>query len=105
MRIKEKEITNRVADYFNKENNGRYTMWVAPKYKLLSWDIFNCFDLIIAFHDDRSPFYIQATTLTNLSHRRKKIMDFFHSTQAHIPNCYIFAWDAKKEVFKIEKLS
>jgi hypothetical protein len=103
--MKEKEIVAKLVEYFNKENNGAYTMWQSPSYKNRRWDIFNCFDVIIAFHDYRAPFYIQITSLSNLSHRRRKIENFFNTTQAKIANCYVFAWNDRKQVFKIEKMS
>ena len=82
----------------------RFIWWKSPSYKRMSWDIFNIYDILVVFSHG-SVHLIQVTTLTNLSHRRRKIQKFFRDNNFIIPNSFIYAWDQKKEEFKIEEVN
>lgn len=98
----EKDIINLVNQFlFIKYGEGNFVSWRAPAFRELRWDIFGVFDLIVAIKDE-PPIFIQATTVTNLSHRRKKIKEFFAQHQVFLNRCYIYAWNDRLDEFKIE---
>ena len=99
-RITEQFLYEKVKHYYRLR---RFTSWRSPSTPRFSWDIFGIFDVIIVF-DNGEVFFIQMTTLTNLSKRRHKIKKYFIDSYFCIPNSYIFAWNADKGRFKIEKV-
>ena len=99
-RITEKFLHEEVKKHFRL---CRFVSWRSPSTARLSWDVFTIFDVVIVFEDGR-VFFIQMTTLTNLSKRRRKIQEYFVAKSFVIPNSYIFAWNEKKGRFKIEKI-
>ena len=81
--------------------------WTISKGKFYRNDIFNVFD-VVAIKKNRVVF-IQFTTLSNLSHRRKKIQDFVErvaNARGGFPRhgAEIWAWDKKKLSFKVEEV-
>ena len=84
-----------------KEKLGIYGLiWFPAKIKYYENDIFGCFDCI--WYVDGRIILIQVTTLTNLSHRRKKILNHFPRGTGGIPkDSYIYAWNDKLQYFKV----
>ena len=80
--------------------NEGWVVWFPKKVKFWETDIFGVYD-ILAAKKNRLRF-IQITTLPNLSARRKKIQNFLISNGVSIPS-EIWAYDAKRKYFKIEK--
>jgi len=78
-----------------------WVVWFPKKVKFWETDIFGVYD-ILAAKKNRLRF-IQITTLSNLSARRKKIDRFLISNRVKIPS-EVWAYDAKKKYFKIEKV-
>jgi hypothetical protein len=66
-------------------------------------DIFGVFDFCAVSKFGHFMF-VQITTIDHISHRRHKIQNFFSGIGAPVRNAYIWAWDKKKERFKIEKV-
>jgi len=98
----ENEIKKLAVEYLER-NYPDAIIWVAPAFRKMRWDIFGVFDLILLC--EGKAFFIQYTTLTNLSHRRNKINDFLSKINWNDNfGIVIMAWDKKKGVFKIEKL-
>ena len=85
-----------------KEKLSKYgLLWFPAKVKFYENDIFGVYDCV--FFNGFDVYFIQITTLSNLSHRRKKIQSKFYGKQ--IPkNSQIYAWDDKINNFKIENL-
>jgi hypothetical protein len=98
--MKENEIYKKFVEKFIDKDK---VFWKAPCYQKLSWDIFGIFDIIVIDKYSHEILFAQLTTLTNLSHRRKKIQDFFTQQEFVIPNSYIFAYDPETGSWKIEK--
>lgn len=95
--MKERDIRNKAVELF--KNSGHIT-WFAPKIKWHSTDIFGIFDLVVVSRNTHETWFVQLTDITNLAHRRKKIIDYFVEHNVVIPNSFIFAWDHKKNDFK-----
>ncbi len=64
-------------------------------------DIFGIID-VLALKRNKLR-YIQLTTLSNLSLRRKKILNFFKENKVKLP-VEIWSWSKKEKKFKIEKI-
>lgn len=79
-------------------------IWFPGFVKFHQNDIWGAFDCI--FYNGYSVSLIQMTTLTNVSHRRRKIYDIFAGHGVPIPYgmCYIYAWDADLDDFRIIRL-
>jgi hypothetical protein len=78
-----------------------YSFWFPPKSKFSQRDIFGVFDFIaLKVHQ---VMFVQLTTIDHISHRRKKINDFFleHNGGVILPNCFIWAWDKLNYEFRI----
>lgn len=79
--------------------------WWPPKVKFYERDIFGCFDFVVLTDSLSSPVFVQMTTLSNLSHRREKIIKFFHENNrvwflaGHF-HAYIWAYDGRKGKFE-----
>lgn len=97
--MKEKEILN-LAEKQLKIAYPKCVIWRAPSFKQFRKDIFGIYDLVIATPEGRVIF-IQCTTVSNISHRRKKFNEFFANSGFIIPNSYIWAWNGK--IFVMEK--
>jgi len=75
--------------------------WFAPKVKFLQTDIFGIIDLMAL--RGKSKKNIQLTTLSNVSARRKKIVNFLKSNKIEL-TVEIWAWNSKKRCFKKERI-
>jgi hypothetical protein len=85
-----------------KELLGKYgALWFPPQVKYYNNDILGAFDCV--FFNGFDVYFIQITTLTNISHRRRKINFIFNNHPPH--NSQIYAWDDKNNCFKIENFS
>lgn len=95
----ESQIKKRAVEIF--EERGWF-WWFPVKSK---WgkekDIFGVFDCIVVIGG--FPSFIQLTTLSNVSARRRKIENFVFETHFKSPRA-IWAWDKKKGAFKIINL-
>lgn len=100
----EKEILSKCCLYFEEQFGNEVALWRSPSYKKRRWDIFGVFDILVIFNNFKAPYLIQCTTLTNLSHRRKKINAFWETLGWRYAHSYVFAWDEKNNCFKIEKV-
>ncbi len=102
--VKEKELKLKL-----KEKLGKYgLLWFPPKVRFYECDIFGVYDCLFFSADE--VYFIQLTTLTNLSHRRKKIVSKFNQPYGDFiltkppRNSQIYAWDEKNNNFKIENV-
>ena len=96
----EKEIFSELVKVFAQMPDW-WVLWQAPHYKRMRWDIFTIFD-VVAVSSKGAVRFIQITTTPNLSARRKKIQRWFDDNRMEVPDAYIWAWDKKYSVFKIE---
>jgi hypothetical protein len=103
---REATIRKKARDILEKEG---YITWCPPKAKYQSTDIFGIFDCVAVkkgegeyVASDQMRF-IQWTTKSNLSARRRKILAFFDEHSLWIP-CEIWAYDNDKKTFKIEQI-
>ena len=92
--MKEKELLDRATVSLSTIYPG-CAIWRAPAFKLLRWDVFGIFDLVVATKTGEVLF-IQVTTAPNLSARRKKIQNFFDKHSFVIPNASIWSWGKRK---------
>ena len=87
----------------------RWLTWRAPKVKYNQTDIFGIFD-IICWQKGTGKFkFIQLTTLSNLSTRRKKIQNFFKKNKINWKprgkiKIELWAWNKRNKTFKIEQI-
>ncbi len=86
-----------------------WVTWRPPKIKYQQADIFGIFDVICWKKNERKIKFIQLTTLSNLSARRKKIQKFFRKNKISpkiIRNIgiEIWAWNSRDKIFKIEPI-
>ena len=96
--MKESQIRKKAIELLNKSN---WVCWFPKKIKFQETDIFGCYD-ILAVKKNKLRF-IQITTLSNLSARRKKIEKFLISNEVNILS-EVWAYDKKKRKFKIVKV-
>ena len=84
--------------------DAKWISWYAPKVKFQQTDIFGVFDLICWEKSSKNLKFIQLTTLSNLSTRRKKIQGFFKKNRitAKSAKVEIWAWNNRQKNFKIE---
>jgi hypothetical protein len=82
----------------------KWVSWYAPKVKFHETDIFGVFDLICWEKSSKNLKFIQLTTLSNLSARRKKIKGFLKTNKitARSAGVEIWAWNSRQKNFKIE---
>jgi hypothetical protein len=100
--MKESELYNKfILSFFQKG----IVFWKAPAFQRMRWDIFGVADVIGVNRLTKEISFYQLTTLTNLSHRRKKIYGIFSNLKFHLNNCYIYAWDKKKDEWRVEKIN
>ena len=76
--------------------------WYPPKIKFKKTDIFGIIDLLALKGKKRKN--IQLTTISNLSTRRKKIINFLETFKVELP-IEIWCWDKRKKKFKKEKVN
>jgi len=95
---KEAVIRKKVVEILEKEG---WVVWYPPKVKFKQNDVFGIIDLL-ALKGKRKK-NIQLTTLSNVSARRKKILNFMKEFKVELP-VEIWAWDGKKKRFKKEKI-
>jgi hypothetical protein len=79
-----------------------FICWFAPKVKYRITDIFGIADLLALRRKQRKN--IQLTTLSNLSSKRKKIINFLKKHKVEFP-VEIWAWNQKKKTFKKERVN
>lgn len=96
--MKESRIRNKVTDALEKKG---FYCWYAPKVRYHSTDVFKIFD-VLAVKPDGKIWWIQLTTASNVSARRKKIQEFLEESGAEV-EWYITAWDNKNKVIKVWK--
>jgi len=101
---KEAEIRKKAIQILEKE---KWIVWWPSKVKFKQNDIFGIFDMICWKKIAGNLKFIQLTTLSNLSTRRKKIRDFFKKNKINsqtIQNAEveIWAWNGHNKTFKIE---
>jgi hypothetical protein len=73
--------------------------YFAPRVKWQSCDIFGVYDVVT--WDGYTTDFIQITTLTNVSHRKRKIFNFFKEKMIVPPHhSYIYAYDEKTKDFR-----
>jgi len=81
-------------------NNNGWSCWYPYKSQWAKEsDIFGVYDLICVHHDYRDPLFIQLTTLSNVSARRKKVKTFLDQTRVDLRS-EIWGWDAKNKNFR-----
>jgi len=79
-----------------------WVCWFAPKVKFRQTDVFGIIDLLAL--KGREKKNIQLTTLSNISSRRKKIMNFLKENGVEM-TVEIWAWSQKKREFKKENIN
>ena len=102
--VKEVEIRKRAIQILEKE---KWIVWWPSKVKFKQSDIFGIFDIICWRKITGNLKFIQLTTLSNLSARRKKIQYFFKKNKINPKIVYnteveIWAWNERNIAFKIE---
>jgi len=80
----------------------KWIYWYPAKVKYKQNDIFGIIDLLAI--KGRLKKNIQLTTLSNISARRKKIINFLETFKVELP-VEIWAWDQKKKEFRKEKIN
>ena len=96
---KEAEIRKKAMEILKKDG---WITWFGPKVKFKQTDVFGIIDLL-ALKGKRQK-NIQLTTLSNISVRRKKIINFLEEFKVELP-VEIWAWDRKKRKFRKEKIN
>ena len=82
-------------------------VWFPARVMYNQNDIFGCYDCLVympaKYPSEKAKIYfIQITTLTNISHRVKKIQLVFANLKKPIPdNSFVYGWDKEKYKFKI----
>ncbi len=101
---KESEIRKKAVQILEKQ---RWIIWWPSRAIFKQNDIFGIFDLICLKKKVGNIKFIQLTTLSNLSTRRKKIKNFLKKNQISGRNSAeieIWGWNKNKKEFKIELL-
>ncbi len=62
-------------------------------------DVFGVFDFIAV--KKKSVMFIQITTIDHISHRHRKINNFFYERDVEIGNAFIWAWNKKVGKWKV----
>lgn len=94
--VKEKEIKQKLKDKLGKYG----VLWFPAHVRYYNNDILGAFDCV--YFAGNEVYFIQITTLTNLSHRRRKINFIFDNKPPR--NSQIYAWDDTNQCFKIENI-
>lgn len=95
---KESEIRKRAIEKLQTDG---WVTWFAPKVKYKQTDVFGIIDLLAL--KGKKGKNIQLTTLSNVSSRRKKIINFLKRFKVELL-VEIWAWNSSKKIFKIEKI-
>ena len=93
----EREIRKKAIEKLEREG---FVYW----FPATTWgerDIMGIFDFI-AFKGSEI-LLVQMTTLNHLSHRRRKIQDFYLAHGLKTKGGEVWAWDKNKDKFRIEK--
>ena len=94
----DKPLTTRQVKKIKRMFEGEGTfIYFPPKVRFHSDDIFGAFDCIIYYKSEIH--LIQITTLSNISHRRKKIEKIFNHDFPK--NSFIYAYNEKHDTWKI----
>jgi len=99
---KESEIRKKAIQILEKQ---RWIIWWPSRAIFKQNDIFGIFDLICLKKKVGNLKFIQLTTLSNLSTRRKKIKNFLRENQLSNKSpaeIEIWGWNKNKKEFKIE---
>ena len=96
---KEAQIRKKIVEILEKEN---WIVWYPSKVKYQQNDIFGIIDLLAIKGKKKKN--IQITTISNISARRKKIINFIRKSKVELP-VEIWAWNQKKKIFKKEKIN
>ena len=75
--------------------------WYPSKVKYKQNDIFGIIELLALRRKELKN--IQLTTLSNVSTKRKKIINFFKEFKVELP-VEIWGWDGKRKEFRKEKI-
>jgi len=95
---KEAQIRKKLVEILEKEN---WIVWYPSKVKYQQNDVFGIIDLLAIKGKKKKN--IQITTVSNISARRKKIINFIKKSKVEL--CVeIWAWNQKKKIFKKEKI-
>ncbi|HUW71930.1 MAG TPA: hypothetical protein VMV66_01900 [Candidatus Humimicrobiaceae bacterium] len=99
---KESEIRKKAVQILEKK---KWLIWWPSRAIFKQNDIFGIFDLICLKKKIGSIKFVQLTTLSNLSTRRKKIKNFLEEYQLSkqsSADIEVWGWDKRKREFKIE---
>ena len=99
---KESEIRKRAVQILEKQ---KWLAWWPSRAIFKQNDIFGIFDLICLKKKVGDLKFIQLTTLSNLSTRRKKIKNFlkrYQLTGQNSVDIEVWGWDKHRKEFKIE---
>lgn len=101
---KESEIRKKAVQILEKQ---KWIIWWPSRAIFKQNDIFGIFDLICLKKRVGNLKFIQLTTLSNLSTRRKKIKNFLKKNQLskqNSANIEVWGWNKRKKEFKIESI-
>ena len=96
---KEAEIRKKAIQILGEEG---WVTWYPPKVRYKQTDVFGIID-VLALKGKRKK-NIQLTTLSNVSTKRKKIINFLEKFKVELP-VEIWAWNQKKRKFRKEKIN
>jgi len=101
---REAEIRKKAVEILT---NNKWVYWYPPKVRFKQNDIFGVFDILCCKKKAGDLKFIQLTTVSNLSARRKKIQNFFKENKigpgiVFAAKIEIWAWSKKKKEFKVE---
>lgn len=100
--MKEKELRGKIRDELERMG---FVLWFAPAYGKMRWDIFTIFDLVAVHKSTIAEVnFIQFTTMSHVSHRRRKIFEWMIENDVFVPNAWLYCYDLDKETFKIHPL-
>lgn len=95
---KESLIRKKAIEELAKE---KWLTWFPPKVKYKQADVFGIIDILA--WKGRKQRNIQLTTISNLSTRKKKIIDFLKNNKIGFP-IELWAWRSREKRFKKEKV-
>lgn len=101
---KESEIRKKAIQILEKQ---KWLIWWPARAIFKQNDIFGIFDLICFKKRVGNLKFIQLTTLSNLSTRRKKIKNFLKEHQLSrqsSADIEIWGWNKRKKEFKVESI-
>ncbi len=101
---KESLIRKKAVGILEKEG---FVYWYPAKVKFKQNDIFGVFDLVCWRKRTTNIKFLQLTTLSNLSARKKKIEGFLRKNRFPrkvTVGIEIWGWNQRKKDFKIEKV-